>query len=324
MEKISGLGRGVMELVGQTYEAYSPLLRRNAAQIHRTKVTTYSYGPDERHKLDHYEPGPNTPSPIQGERPVLVYVYGGAFAVGDRILTDLPESTVYANIGSFFADRLGYNVVIIDYRLVKHGARYPSGGEDLSLALDWVAQHFSRPRSLFLMGNSAGGSHIATWLFDPAFQKSTEPFLKDSANLKLRGVVFLSTPLTVSPDEERMFEPYYGDVAVSRGVLPTTLMKKKIANQNAASKHQSWPDFLILVAELDPESLRVAADDFSRAWHEGGGKNTETKLLKGHNHLSPPLSLGTNIEEEEAWGYLTGEWMAAVAARVPKSKDRSE
>ena len=49
---------------------------------------------------------------------------------------------------------------------------------------------------------------------------------------------------------------------------------------------------------------------------ERGGKGKFIKL-KGHNHISPPLSLGTGVKEEEAWGFELAEWVSEVRGKVP-------
>lgn len=50
-------------------------------------------------------------------------------------------------------------MVIVDYRLLEHGARFPSGAEDISLALQWLAAgHVPQAdlNNVFLLGESAG------------------------------------------------------------------------------------------------------------------------------------------------------------------------
>lgn len=68
----------------------------------------------------------------------------------------------------------------MSYRLVIVGdgaedsARYPSGGIDVGLALRWLHDNLPalRPGTdiarMSAMGSSAGGSHLMTFLLDPA------------------------------------------------------------------------------------------------------------------------------------------------------------
>src|SRR5215510_1915218 len=50
------------------------------------------YGPADRNRLDVFEPV----SPTAGKRPVLVFVHGGGFIMGDKTA---PNSPFYDNIG---------------------------------------------------------------------------------------------------------------------------------------------------------------------------------------------------------------------------------
>jgi acetyl esterase/lipase len=312
MNVIASFGRDVLETVGPTYETYGNILRlpANSSAIHDTKVTTFSYGQHPRNVLDLYEPKSTTPPPLAGQkRPILIYVYGGAFMFGDRVLPEIPGELVYRNIASFFAGKLGYNVIVMDYRLVKHGAKYPSGGEDVDEAIGWIFNRFQDEHDLVLMGHS---SHIATWMFNKQFRDRRSLLIRGTNGPRLSGTIFLSTPLSLSPDLERLFEAYYGNEAVSRTEQPTSLMREMLKKTNPILTMERWPQTLVLVAELDPEVVHDAATDFKQAWEDAGGR-IEIQVLKGHNHHSPPLSLGTQIEEEESWGHMVGEWMKTAS-----------
>jgi acetyl esterase/lipase len=61
-------------------------------------------------------------------------------------------------VGTFFAQQ-GFVHIVMDYRLLEHGATYPSGPEDVSLALQWLAGGNVKQADLnnvFLLGESAG------------------------------------------------------------------------------------------------------------------------------------------------------------------------
>jgi len=88
---------------------------------------------------------------------------------------------------------------VVDYRLISHGAVFPSGGEDLKLAIDWVTDHLghntTRPLDLYLMGNSAGGVHLSTYLLAAEFSASRDEILSAaSKGALLKGAVLLSVP----------------------------------------------------------------------------------------------------------------------------------
>lgn len=112
--------------------------------------TDIAYGPEERHKLDLYQPANG-----QVSKGLIFFVYGGSWKTGTR--------TNYRFVGEAFASR-GYTVVVPDYRLYPE-VRFPAFVEDAALALAWTRRNLEpgvAERTL-LMGHSAG-AHIAALL----------------------------------------------------------------------------------------------------------------------------------------------------------------
>jgi len=66
------------------------------------------YGPDERNRLDLFEPEKST-----GKRPALIYVHGGGFTGGDK---KNPNFVYYDNVG-IWAAKHGMVGVNVTYRL---------------------------------------------------------------------------------------------------------------------------------------------------------------------------------------------------------------
>ena len=166
MDQIAGLA--ALELYDQvipTSKICASLVTPRAPVINATKRDTFSYGPHERHQLDLYAPSPGTPNPAStGNRPLLVFLYGGGCASGDKIFDLIPGDLVYPNLGSFFADVLGYETTVINYRLTKHAARFPRSADNLNMALEWLDKHYAAQgtKNVYIMGNSAGGVHLTT------------------------------------------------------------------------------------------------------------------------------------------------------------------
>ena len=100
-----------------------------------------------------------------------------------------------------------------------------------------------------------------------------------------------------------MLNIYYGGEREAKDSEPTVLMER--ADLRKTGEVRSWPQLLIAVSELDPEDMIEMGKEFAKLWHDKGA----FMELKGHNHLSPPLSLGTAVEREEAWGFEVGTWM---------------
>lgn len=88
--------------------------------------------------------------PPSGEaRRTVLYIHGGGFAL------HMPE--FYRRIGALMADRLAADVLLPDYRLApKH--RYPAAPDDCLRVYMSLLEHGVSPRTLAVIGDSAGGN----------------------------------------------------------------------------------------------------------------------------------------------------------------------
>ncbi|RZL86604.1 MAG: alpha/beta hydrolase, partial [Variovorax sp.] len=161
-----------------------------------------AYGPHARHRLDVFTPS----GAVSGD--VLVFVHGGAFVRGDKTVSE----ALYDNVCRWFA-RQGVIAVNVEYRLAGD-APFPGGSEDVGAAVHWLAQHVGTlggdASRIFLMGHSAGGTHVASYC--------CEPLLADAfAQAPVAGAVLVSARLRadVLPDNPNAFavRAYYGDDA---------------------------------------------------------------------------------------------------------------
>ncbi|HVC69057.1 MAG TPA: alpha/beta hydrolase [Acidimicrobiales bacterium] len=108
--------------------------------------------------------------PVAG--PVLLYIHGGAWVIGDKREQGLPLLYELA--------RRGWVTVTINYRLSPK-ATWPDHLVDCKRALVWVREHIADyggdPRFIAVSGGSAGGhlcSMVALTPGDPAFQPGFE------------------------------------------------------------------------------------------------------------------------------------------------------
>jgi acetyl esterase/lipase len=103
------------------------------------------YGDHRRQTLDIYAPRTGA-----GPFPVIFFVYGGSWAMGER--------SYYGFVGRALA-ALGYVVAVADYRLIPE-VEYPVFLEDCAAAFAWtvehIAEHGGDPSRIALMGHSAG------------------------------------------------------------------------------------------------------------------------------------------------------------------------
>jgi arylformamidase len=120
--------------------------------------------------------------PLEAHSPVMVWVHGGGFIMGDKA-----SSKDLASKPEYFTSKLGYILVSVNYRLIPEG-KYPTNTQDLADALVWVHKNIADfggdPNQIFLMGHSAGAQLVAQVATDDQFLK------KAGADLSiLKGVI---------------------------------------------------------------------------------------------------------------------------------------
>lgn len=291
MDELPPLGRSIWEVIPKTLEIYASILAKSKDTI-LAAYEVVSYGPDIRQKLDIYSSNSST-------SPILIFLYGGAWVTGDRVLEAIPNGLVYRNLGYYFAEKHGLETIIPDYRLVSHGGKYPSGSEDIALVLAYTRMRYGDGRPLFIMGNSAGGVNTLSWLLDDTFRESrvksnVAGIISLGALMDFEG---LSAPL---PD---LLTQYFGEEYVSR----SPLAQLRHLAQSGKLKGE-LPALLLLWSELDPEFIIKSNNDFITEL-ERNGLHADTAEIKGHNHISPPLALGTGVRAEEEWGGSVVAWV---------------
>jgi len=160
-----------------TLAALDPYLR--AAPKDGVIITkNVAYGPHPRQILDMFQPARTEKAPI------VVFVHGGAFVRGDK---DTNEH-VYANVLIWFA-RQGYLGINMEYRLAPE-VTYPGATRDVADVVKWLKQNALKyggdPERIFLIGHSTGGTHVASYAYDP------EP---GYLGRDVRGIVLISARL---------------------------------------------------------------------------------------------------------------------------------
>ncbi|MBX3637510.1 MAG: alpha/beta hydrolase fold domain-containing protein [Rubrivivax sp.] len=123
-----------------------PDMRRRMATVRLTTDRVYARHGGEAQRLDVLQPaGP-------GPHPVIVYLHGGAFAVGSK--------RTHRAVAAAYASR-GYLVCNVDYRLAPQHP-FPAALEDACAAWSWAAAHVAEfggdPRRMALAGESAGAN----------------------------------------------------------------------------------------------------------------------------------------------------------------------
>ncbi|WP_454917730.1 alpha/beta hydrolase [Xanthobacter sediminis] len=248
------------EILRQTRELFEPLWASSPSG--GVQVETLAYGTDERHVADIYR------GAGQG-KPVVIFVPGGGFVGGSR--------TGYRALGESLAQD-GYVAVIADYRLAP-ASTWPAGAEDVARLTDWVAAHAASyggdARSLFVFGHSAGGTHVASALFDTR--------LRPACAEDVAGIILMSGLYRVGEDETRPnVLAYFGED------------RTQFADRAPLAHARNAADnVLVMASEYDPLPFANSAWALASALTERHGKVPRFHVADGHNHVSAIFAVGT-------------------------------
>ena len=262
------------EILAATRNLYLPLLK----ELDWDGITITSdirYGDDvERNLLDVHMPKVKS----DGPNPAVLFFHGGGFVEGHKN-TEGPY--VYGNVANYFA---GHGMVGVNctYRLAP-SAPWPAGAEDVGAAVAWaranIAEYGGDPERIYVIGHSAGSAHVATF----ALHKDLQP----EGGHGVAGVILMSGTYTINP--ERVNKAYYGEDA------------SKFDTMNLLGNLE-WDDFdvFITAAEYEPIIFGSSATALAAELTRQFGRLPRYKLLLGHNHPSPTMSMGTSDETVSA------------------------
>jgi acetyl esterase len=250
--------------------AYAPLLA--AAPKAGVEVQwDLRYGLNSRHVLDLYVPEgaslPKRPA-AKPPAPVIVFVHGGAFIRGEKS----SSHGMYDNVMYWFA-RHGFVGVNLEYRLAPE-APFPGAVDDVASGLDWVAKEIASyggdPSRVLLIGHSAGGTHVASYAFDP---------LLGYLGRHARAVVLLSARLRAdrSPDNPNAagVVAYFGE----------SMSQYEVRSPMAYAACNDVPTFIV-TAEFDNPMLDVYGLEFAHRIGLAHRRAPRYLSLRGHNHVS--------------------------------------
>lgn len=272
-EKLEALGRELTPtMLGGTTQLFAAMARGSDPSVEVAR--DLAYGEHERHRLDVFR------QPAARSAPVLVFVHGGGFVMGDKRSAETP---FYDNIGTAAA-LAGFVGVTITYRLAP-AHPFPAGPEDLAAVVRWlrdnVAQYGGDPDRIVLSGQSAGAAHVAAYVAHKAYHAAEGG--------GIAGAILMSgiyDTLSCTPNEFHL--AYYGDDP--KGWGPASCM---------AGLLNTTVPLMLTVSEFDPEDFQKQAAQFVGAWGVAHAGYPEMHYLAGHNHLSPAQSIGTEIREIE-------------------------
>lgn len=221
------------------------------------------YGDSARQVLDIFTP--------DGARDadVVVFVHGGAFIRGSKS----SNGHIYDNVSYWFA-RQGMVAINMEYRLAGE-APFPGGADDVAAAVRWLAEHVSayggNPRRMFLIGHSAGGTHVATYCFDPRRGYRPDPGVLGAVlvSARLRADTLPGNP------NARAVEAYFGtDPARHESDSPMTYAA------------ESDLPVMIAIAQYENPYLDLYGLEFCQRVARARGHVPRFVQMMRHNHTS--------------------------------------
>jgi arylformamidase len=245
------------------------------------------YGPDARNRLDVFRRG--TPT----HAPVLVYVHGGGFTMGDKITAGTP---FFDNFGQWAALQ-GWIGVTMTYRLAPQH-RWPAGPEDMAGAVNWLRAHVAEyggdPALILLVGQSAGGAHVAAYTGLERFHSG--------GSAGIAGAVMVSGIYDALTHPANQFSnAYFGEG-------PDARSEARCIDGLLASP----VPLLFTTSEFDPHDFQDQTMQLAQAWYRHKGCYPPLEYLAGHNHLSPAQSLGS---AEDQLASRIADFVAVINAR---------
>ena len=164
------------------------------------------YGPNPRQSLDIYAPRSGA-----GPWPVIYFVYGGSWSMGERRYYEFAGRALAA---------AGFVVVIVDYRLVPE-VEYPVFLDDCAAGVAWTVEHIAQyggdPARIALMGHSAGAYNAVMLILSERFLPAMG--LAD----RVKAFVGLSGPYDFYPFDVAVSIRAFGAVADPKSTQPVNL-----------------------------------------------------------------------------------------------------
>jgi acetyl esterase/lipase len=266
-------GKDILGNVAKTLALYTPILAA-APKAGVTIQRDVAYAADARHRLDLHKPDGRTGVPI------VVFLHGGAYVRGDRSV----NAEVYGNVATYFA-RQGMLGVNGTYRLAP-AAQWPAAAQDVSLLVQWLkanaAAHGGDPARIYLVGHSAGATHIATYVYLKDLHPADGP--------GVAGIVLMSGRYHFDPRPDdpnlKNFQAYFG-ADTSRYSAQSPISHVKAA--------KPLPTFVV-ISEYDNPDLDTQGALLLGALCERDRVCPRFTRMELHNHLSMVYQFNTADE----------------------------
>jgi len=198
---------------------------------------------------------------------------------------------------------------------VGENAVFPSGGEDVAIALEWVEKEFGGKggkRDVYLVGNSAGGVHASTFVLGEKFLAQRKRLLAGEKGIVLKGLVNVAVPCHFKRAEEgrnEVLKTYYGNPKEVEEKCVYGLLEA-IKKSGKKREEVGVPACLAVLGEFDPkDEIGEPMEDFVKLWKGMWGEGIEFLRADGHNHISPPMAMCSGDVKGEKWGEDVVAWI---------------
>jgi triacylglycerol lipase len=186
----------------------------------------------------------------------------------------------YDNVGDF-AVRSGFVGVTMTYRLAP-AHPWPAGSQDVAAAVTWLRAHVAAyggdPKRIFLMGQSAGATHVAGYVAHSQFHPEDGP--------GLAGALLISGVYDIPRADANQFQrAYYGEEP-----------QKWAACSTLDGLSRTQLPLLFCISEFDGADFQRQASFLPTAFIQSRGGFPRLHWLAGHNHLSPVLAVGSPVD----------------------------
>lgn len=246
----------------QAVTIFSPFNIGAAVDQGVRKDENVAYADGERKKLDIYRPEKQT-----GPAPVVMFIYGGGWAAGDKFEYDF--------VGRAFAAN-GYVAVIADYRKFPEVA-YPDFVSDNAEAMKWIEDNIANyggdTNRFFLAGHSAGAYNAVMLALDHSFRREF------GVTMPIRAVAGISGPYNFYPFEYDEVRRVFGKAPNPEGTQPVNLVTSEAS------------PMLLMSGTTDP-IVRMQNTTALAERLRAQGIWVSEKFYDGFGHMEPVIALG--------------------------------
>ena len=246
------------DILQQTIALYEPHVEAPAST--QSVERDVSFGSHPRNVLDFY--------PCEHPSPILLFVHGGGFVGGGKKI----NAKFYGNLGTYFTHH-GIATALMNYRLAPEFV-WPEAAVDIAKAVEWLHENRAQNQRIYIVGQSAGACHLATYL-------TGEDFHAHAAK-HIAGAVLMSGFYDARGPMSPGARAYFGENPLQceerSPILATPRIKTPV---------------LLTLAQYDPAGMALQTLALASQLTQTQQTSPALAWLQHHNHVSTVLSIGS-------------------------------